>query len=60
MVTFCQEPVKLCVGTKTGVLALYDLKTSRYQVGRKFICKSSRNCSYYFLSHSKLIQRMKS
>lgn len=32
MVTFCQEPVKLCVGTKTGVLALYDLKSSKYQV----------------------------
>ncbi len=32
MVTYCHDPPKLCVGTKTGVLALYDLKTSKYQV----------------------------
>ncbi|CAF1110946.1 unnamed protein product [Adineta steineri] len=31
MVTFCHESPKLCVGTKTGVLALYDLKTPKYQ-----------------------------
>jgi hypothetical protein len=32
MVTYCYESPKLCVGTKTGVLALYDLKTPKYQV----------------------------
>ena len=32
MVTYCHESPKLCVGTKTGVLALYDLKSSKYQV----------------------------
>jgi WD40 repeat protein len=31
MVTYCNESPKLCVGTKTGVLALYDLKTPKYQ-----------------------------
>ena len=35
MVTYCQDSPKLCVGTKTGVLALYDLKTPKYQVGRR-------------------------
>ena len=34
MVTYCHESPKLCVGTRTGVLALYDLKTSKYQVER--------------------------
>lgn len=32
MVTYCHDSPKLCVGTKTGVLALYDLKTPKYQV----------------------------
>lgn len=34
MVTYCHESPKLCVGTRTGSLALYDLKTSKYQVKR--------------------------
>ena len=32
MVSYCVDPPKLCVGTRTGVLALYDLKTPKYQV----------------------------
>jgi len=32
MVNYCPDSPKLCVGTKTGVLALYDLKTPKYQV----------------------------
>ncbi|CAF0780863.1 unnamed protein product [Adineta ricciae] len=31
IVTYCYDSPKLCVGTKTGVLALYDLKTPKYQ-----------------------------
>ncbi|CAF3454918.1 unnamed protein product, partial [Rotaria sp. Silwood2] len=31
IVTYCPESPKLCVGTKTGILALYDLKTPKYQ-----------------------------
>ncbi|CAF0886321.1 unnamed protein product [Rotaria sordida] len=31
IVTYCHESPKLCVGTKTGILALYDLKTPKYQ-----------------------------
>ncbi|CAF4237816.1 unnamed protein product, partial [Rotaria magnacalcarata] len=31
IVTYCQDSPKLCVGTRTGVLALYDLKTPKYQ-----------------------------
>ena len=32
MVSYCLDPPKLCVGTRAGVLALYDLKTPKYQV----------------------------
>lgn len=32
IVTYCHDSPKLCVGTKTGVLALYDLKSPKYQV----------------------------
>ncbi|CAF3707336.1 unnamed protein product [Rotaria socialis] len=31
IVTYCHDSPKLCVGTRTGVLALYDLKTPKYQ-----------------------------
>ncbi|CAF3337143.1 unnamed protein product [Rotaria sp. Silwood2] len=31
-VTYCHGSPKLCVGTKTGLLALYDLKTPKCQV----------------------------
>ncbi|CAF0932859.1 unnamed protein product [Didymodactylos carnosus] len=32
MVTYMQDPPKLCVGTKSGILAIYDLKTPKYQI----------------------------
>ncbi len=57
MVSYCQESPKLCVGTKTGVLALYDLKSPKYQV--RFASDISMPFLFISFSHFKLIQRMK-
>ncbi len=46
MVTYCPDSPKLCVGTKTGVLALYDLKTPKYQVKISLIIKFN---NYFFI-----------
>jgi hypothetical protein len=52
MVTYCQESNKLCVGTKTGVLALYDLKSPKNQVSGVMNVESRTFISHFLAAIS--------